>query len=71
MDLYKKCFVEENGIEEIKEVAFKFIGKDKFKEIVDDESDYPSWYKALISIVWGFGASIGKKAYAHNGVREE
>jgi hypothetical protein len=71
MDLYKKCFVEENGIEEIKEVAFKFIGKDKFKEIVDDESDYPSWYKVLISLVWGFGTSIGKKDYAYNGVREE
>jgi len=71
MDLYKKCFVEKNGIEEIKEVAFKFIGKDKFKEIVDEESDYPSWYKALISLVWGFGSSIGKKDYAYNGVREE
>ena len=71
MDLYKKCFVEENGIEEIKEVAFKFIGKDKFKEIVDEESDYPSWYKALISLVWGFGASIGKRSYAYSGVREE
>lgn len=71
MDLYKKCFVEENGIEEIKEVAFKFIGKDKFKEIVDDESDYPSWYKVLISLVWGFGSSIGNKSYAYNGVREE
>ena len=71
MDLYKKCFVEENGIEEIKEVAFKFIGKDKFKEIVDEESDYPSWYKALISLVWSFGVSIGNRSYAYNGVREE
>ena len=71
MDLYKKCFVEENGIEEIKEVAFKFIGKDKFKEIVDEESDYPSWYKALISLVWSFGASIGNRGYAYSGVREE
>lgn len=71
MDLYKKCFVEENGIEEIKEVAFKFIGKDKFKEIADDESDYPSWYKVLISLVWGFGSSIGKATYGFNEFREE
>lgn len=71
MDLYKKCFVEENGIEEIKEVAFDFIGKDKFKEIVDEESDYPSWYKALISLVWGFGSSIGKATYGFNEFREE
>jgi hypothetical protein len=71
MDLYKKCFVEKNGMEEIKEVAFKFIDKDKFKEIIDDESDYPSWYKALISLVWSFGASIGKKVYAYSEVREE
>lgn len=71
MDLYKKCFVEENGIEEIKEVAFKFIDKDKFKEIIDDESDYPSWYKALISLVWSFGVMMGKPSYAYNKVREE
>ena len=71
MDLYKKCFVEENGIEEIKEVAFKFIDKDKFKEITDKESSYEDWYKALIILVWGFGASIGNKGYAYSGVREE
>lgn len=71
MELYKKCFVEEGGIEEIKEVAFDFIGKDKFDEIVDEESDYPEWYKVLISLLWSFGASIGQKRYGFSRVKEE
>lgn len=71
MDLYKKCFVEKEGIKEIKDIAFKFIGKDKFKEITDKESSYEDWYKVFTRLIWAFGSSIGKNIYAYNGVREE